>query len=343
MRRYIPLLWLTFFILAVVFTSNIYLAGYADKSTKDYANSITVYTSIPIETAALLAAEYEKNTKVKVNFIPLSGNEIVDKVSAEVKEPQADAVLTNKEVLNKIKLSSNALQSYASENTDIISQKFRASDGMWVGVWYDPIVFCTNKDYLSHALHLPTGWEALVKDDHIRIGITDFMAADDAANLYYSMSADFGESAAMNLFRSLHPKIIQYSKFLVTPVRMAGMGEVDVAIAVQSEAMKYVKDGFPIQIIYPEEGSSYSLTGFGILSGTKHKAETVQFMHWLVSDDAQMCLQANKFFFMPTNQESLAYKSFSGKNLILLKNDVNYTKKEKETLLDNWVKNVRFG
>lgn len=342
MRRYIPLLWLTFFILAVVFASNVYLAGYADKSTKGQVNSIAVYTSIPVETAALLAAEYEKNTKVKINFIPLSEREIIDKFSEDENWTEADAVLTSKAVLQKIKSSRQALQVYTSENIDIISQKFRDTDGTWVGVWYDPIVFCANKDYLAHAMYLPTGWEALASQQ-LRIGITDFMAADAAANLYCTISAEYGEIAASNLFKALHPKIIQYSKFLVTPVRMAGMGEVDVAVVVQSEAMRYVKDGFPIQVIYPEEGTSYTLTGFGILKGAKHKTEVVQFMHWLISDDAQMCLQSNKFFFVPTNQESLSYKSFSGKNLQLFKKDMNYTEAEKDDLLNRWVKNIRFG
>ena len=52
------------------------------------------------------------------------------------------------------------------------------------------------------------------------------MAADAAANLYFSLLAAYGDQAAFRLMAALHPKVVQYVKFLSTPVRMAGMGEV---------------------------------------------------------------------------------------------------------------------
>ena len=62
----------------------------------------------------------------------------------------------------------------------------------------------------------------------------------------------------------IHPKVVRYAKYLSTPVRMTGMGESDVAIAVQSEVIRYINDNYPLSIIYPKDGTAYQLTAVGI-------------------------------------------------------------------------------
>lgn len=339
MRRYIPLVWLAFFVFSTAFVGNIYLAGYADQSGTEPAGSIVVYTDLPVETAAALAEEYEKGTKVRVNFIPLSREEIIERLKVKDR-PLADALLASESTLRSAQ-QSGALAGYSSEQADIVPERFKEANGTWVGVWYDPIVFCANRDYLKNAVVLPTGWESLAASPNVRIGITDFLAADASAQLLFALASEYGEEAAFRLLKILQPHVVQYAKYLITPVRMAAMSEVDVAVAVQSEAMRYVNDGFPVRIIYPEQGTSYMLTGAAILKRAEHAELAEEFVRWLLQDDVQMCLQKNRFFFVPTNQELLSYKVFAGKNLRLFEKPVLLDQKQKERLLDQWVKKVR--
>ena len=60
--------------------------------------------------------------------------------------------------------------------------------------------------------------------------------------------------------QQIHAKVVRYAKYLSTPVRMVGMGEADVAIAVQSETLRYINDNYPISIIYPKDGTAYQLS-----------------------------------------------------------------------------------
>ena len=175
----------------------------------------------------------------------------------------------------------------------------------------------------------------------MRVGITDFFAADASANLFFSMMSQFGDAATYDILRGIQPKVVQYSKYLSTPVRMAGMGEVDISIAVQSEVMRYIHQGYPLQIIYPEDGTAYTLTGVGLAEGAKNEEQAKAFAEWLLGDEAQLALQSREFFFVPLNPVTIAYKSFPGKDVVLFSRPQDFSPSQRHDLLDRWVKEVR--
>ena len=70
------------------------------------------------------------------------------------------------------------------------------------------------------------------------------------------------------------------------------MGEVDLSVAVESETLRYLQNGYPLKIIYPADGTSWLLTGFGITTKDAEKnLVAAKFADWLLSDEAQLYLQ----------------------------------------------------
>lgn len=342
MRRYLPLLLIAFFVLIIVLAGSFFLPGYADQQNPDNVPHITVYTNLPVEPIAVLTQEYEKVQNIKVNVVSLADDALLARLKLEADNPRADIVIADRSLLEAAR-ESHCLAPSASEQTDMIAERFKNADNYWTGIWYDPIVFAANQDFLKTLPQSPAKWSDLVKDNKWRIGLTDFLAADAYANLLYTMAAVNGENQTLDYFKKIHPKVVQYAKFLATPVRMAGMGEVDIAIAVQSEAIRYCNDNFPIQIIYPEEGTAYLLTGAGLVKGTSHATDARQFIDWLLQDGAQVTLRINKFFFNPTNPESYLAKGIAAKNLRLFDTEVEITKEQQHRLMDRWVQTVRLG
>lgn len=343
MRRYTSLLLISFTVVLVFAASTMYLAGYADRVEQSKTvQSIDVYTTLPVEQVAVLAVEYEHANNVKVNFVPLSSKDLLTKIKAEKDSASgADAVLADKETLQQVK-ALGALAQYNTEQADLVAGSLKDAESAWVGVWYDPIVFCANRDYLKAAPQIPETWAELADSKGIRIGLTDFLAAEASANLLFTLVAQYDEERVFTMLRKLHPQVVQYAKYLSTPVRMAGMGEVDISVAVQSEAIRYINEGFPLTLVYPTDGTAYRLTGAGILAKAPDDGLAGrQFVRWLLEDEAQQCLQQKQFFFVPTNRETLAYKSFSGKNLVLFENYSTMTAEQRHDLLDRWVKNIR--
>jgi iron(III) transport system substrate-binding protein len=343
MRRYLPLLLLSFFVVVLITAGTTFLAGYAGRESPENYKKIVVYTTLPLEEVTVLAQEYEKSSGVRVALIPLSPADLLIKARYESGTPQAaDLLLTSQAMLQAAK-KGKMLATFTSETVDLIPDRFSDDDGCWVGTWYDPIVFAANKDFLKSLPRSPNQWADLAKPGSFRLVLTDFLAADASANLLYSLAAVNGETQALSYLAKIHPKIVQYSKFLVTPPRMAGLGEADIAVAVQSESMRYVKDGFPLQIIYPEDGTAYLLTGVGLLAGAPHAAEAKRFIDWLIQDPAQEVLQQNRFYFVPTNPETKAYQELSAKSISLFEIEDKLTAEQKAKLLDKWVQTVRLS
>lgn len=337
MRRYTALLITSFMLLVMAIGGSMYLSGHVENHKQaGTLPSITVYTMLPVETVAPLAEEYERNHKVKVSFIPIDEQELSQRIGDTGK---ADLLLADSVVLNHI-AAAGWLVPYHSEVGDAVSDELKDPNGFWIGTWYDPMVFCLNRDYVARQDVLPLSWQELA-NSNARVGITDLLAADAASNLMFSLVSQYGEENTINMMKKLHPKTVQYSKYLSTPVRMAGMGEVDISIAVQSEVMRYINDGFPLTITYPQEGTSAILIGTGLLLNAPHSEQARAFADWLQGDEAQLTLQRNNFFFVPANRNILAYKKLTGKDIKLFLPFVDLSKERKQGLLDKWMKEVR--
>jgi len=309
------------------------------KDSERPMREITALTTLPPALSNVISAEYEKKYKVRVNFaaIPEGG------VNASLTQTNLNPalVIADKETLINDK---NSFKPYISTYWDAAPEAMKDKDALWTGVWFDPIVFCVNSDYLRANKTVPLSWQNLAKAK-VRIGMTDFVAASAQANLMFSMIAQYGDAAAYQILRGIHPNVTQYAKFLNNPVRQAGMGEADIAIAVESEAIRYMNDDYPLKIIYPRDGTAYMLIGTGIIKNLTAEEDTdaKKFADWLQTDEAHQILQKNGFYFIPTNPETLTYKSFAGKDMLLYTMDANFTKQQKHDFLDRWVKYIRLG
>lgn len=343
MRRFLPLLLMASFLLTMVVVGTTHLAGgIAGKQNPKSIRILTVYATIPVEQVSVLAQDFEKIFNIQVNLVILTEQELRNRLRIEVDDPKADLIITSRQSLEQVRVG-QLLQPSSSEQTDIIPNRFKDNDDFWVGLWIDPIVFAANQDYVRKSSSLPTKWSDLAKEPKLRLAITDFFAAEASANLLYTLVAVQGEEQTFNYLKKLHPQIVQYAKFLATPVRMAGMGEADVAIAVQSETLRYVKEGFPIQIIYPEEGTAYMLIGAGLVKGASHSIEAKQFLDWLLHENAQKVLEKNRFFLISTNPETTQYKNLTSNSIKLFEKEANYTPEQRQKIVDTWMQTVRFG
>lgn len=346
MRRYTNFV-LTAFMLCLAAIAGMTFPVDADKKISGAPTAeLTAYTTLPAETAAILSEVYERENHVRVNFVPMTSKEILQKIRDDaVSDPTVvrtvDIVVTDSKILREA-AELNLLTPYTSEINDAVKDIFKDEHDRWVGVWYDPIVFCANKDFMRTTVNLPDTWEKLSKAGKIRVGITDFLAADASANLMFQMIANFGDTKTYEILSNLHPKVVQYAKFLSNPVRQAGMGEVDISVAVESETLRYLQNGYPLKIIYPADGTSCLLTGFGITTTDPAKnLVAAKFADWLLSDEVQLYLQTNGFYFVPTNPQTLAYKSFAGKNLVLFDDRQEFSYEQQRAFLDRWIRDVR--
>lgn len=341
MRRYLPLLLISF-LLVVAAVAGTFLAGQASRQNPENIRSITVFTTLPVEQAAALAQEYEKTAGIRVNVVPLTANDLITRLKLEAAAPCADLVLAGADTLETAK-QAKLLAAFSSAQTDIIPARFCDVADFWTGLWYDPVVFAANRDFLKKLPQPPAKWADLPAPEGVRLVMTDFLVADEAANLLYTMAAAQGEERTLAYLAGLHPHIVQYAKFLATPARVTGLGEADVAITMQSEALRYVKDGFPLQIIMPADGTAVSVIGAGIAACSPRAADAARFFDWLTGDGALSVLAKTRCYLVPANPESKLDKEYNSKDLALFTYKAALTADQKAKLLDRWVQTVRLS
>ena len=172
--------------------------------------------------------------------------------------------------------------------------------------------------------------------------MTDFVASQNAANLLYNMVEYKGEPEALEYLHSLKPHVVQHAKFLSTPVRLTALGEINIGIGNLSDVAQYNRHGYPIKFIYPKDGTSYYVTGAAVLKNSKHKADSVEFINWLLSTKTAKYMVENNFTYMFTNPEIDEPKDSIGQDLVLWPVNGGYTMEGKKLLLNHWVSQVRF-
>ena len=247
MRRYL-IIFLSIFLFALAALAGTTYSIGADEKISPI-QQLTAYTTLPAETATISAEPYENQNNVRVNFTILAPKDLLQKMQDDaVSDPTVvktvDLVIADSEVLNQA-AQLNLLTPNATEINDAVKNDFKDEVDRWIGIWYDPIVFCASRDFLRNVNDIPNTWETLSKTENLRIGITDFLAADAASNLMIQLIGNFGDAKTYEILRGLHPKVVQYTKYLSNPVRQAGMGEVDISVAVASESFRYLQENYP--------------------------------------------------------------------------------------------------
>lgn len=347
MRRYIPLLLVGLCILFVILATLLYTTQIVgQKNQKErfvpVTKTLTVYTTIPTDMAMIIAEQYKRENNIQINFIQLNSNELQQKLINEKNPNGADLIIADSQILEKI-AQRGLLAGNISEQEDIVLDRFKSPTNQWIGIWYDPIVFCYNLDYVKNNWYIPTSWEKLMQVPQIKIAMTDFTVASASSNVLYSLIENKGDIYTFALLKNLHSKVQRYAKYLSTPVRMVGMAEADMAIAVQSETLRYIHDDYPLTIVYPEDGTTYQLTAVGILNASKEPTAAADFIKWLLGDDVQMELQRHQYYYVPTNYSSLTYKEFAGKNIVFMEKYTILDDINKKIYLDKWVKDIRLA
>lgn len=344
MRRYWVQLLSSLLIIIVVLVGVLYLADAAkDKRAHPAKDELTVYTTLPSDMTEVLSAAYEQVSGVRVQFKTMDGDELLAALRTEAKgNDGVPLVLADSQLLERA-AAEGELVPYISETNDMVKDNLRQKDGFWTGVWYDPMVFVVNRDYMKSLRHVPDTWQELAETD-ARIGVTDFMAADAAANLLYSQTAQFGDQQTLAIWQKIHPHVVQYARYLSNPVRQTGMGDADIGVSVESEALRYIHEGYPLKLVYPADGTAVIVTGTGLaVGGAKKDVKKAQaFADWLLSDNAQLALQSHEYFFLPTNPNTIMHKIFPGRNVVFFTKSANFTPEQRKALLDRWVRKVRF-
>ncbi len=111
---------------------------------------------------------------------------------------------------------------------------------------------------------------------------------------------------AFEYFTALHQNILQYTRSGSAPGRMAGSGEIAVAIIFSHDCVKLQVEGFEGILIgtFPEEGTGYEIGGMGIIANAPELEAAKVWYDWALTPEAQAIAATVNSLQLPTNPET---------------------------------------
>lgn len=192
-----------------------------------------------------------------------------------------------------------------------------------------------NTDVLkARSLPVPKNYYDLLKPEYKGlVSMSDPRASGTGYMFLKSLVNAWGEEKAFEYFDKLSTNISQFKASGAAPVNALAQKEVAVALGITNNAVIKINEGIPLDIIFFEEGSPYSLYGQSIIKG-KDKRQSVKnvFEYMIRTLNISNCqlfapekIYKDKDFEIKNFPKNIKYADMS-----------NDTLEEKKRLLEKW-------
>lgn len=193
-----------------------------------------------------------------------------------------------------------------------------------------------NTDILNkYGLEIPTCYQDLLKPEYEGlVAMPDPKSSGTGYFFYKSWVNTMGTEKALEFVDKLHGNLKQFTESGSGPIKLLKQGEIAIGLALTFQAVGEINDGQPFEIIYPETGSPYSLTGTALLKGHEEKEGVREVYDFIINE------------FLIYDKENFSPEGIYEGQINLMKNypqDIPYADmtgiqddKEKERLLEIW-------
>ena len=183
-------------------------------------------------------------------------------------------------------------------------------------------------------LAMPESYEDLLKSEYKGlISMPNPKSSGTGYIFLKSLVNAWGEERAFEYFDKLTPNILQYTSSGSGPVNALVQGEVAIGLGMTSQAVTQINEGAPLEIIFFEEGSPYTIYGQSIIKGKEERACVKEVFDFMVNTLNYEC--AEKYFPEKIYKDIDFEVQNYPKNIIysdMSNNDID----EKTHLLDRW-------
>jgi len=151
---------------------------------------------------------------------------------------------------------------------DAVQSKYYAPE-----VRYGGCIIINTQRLAQLGLDKPTCYEDLL-DPQYKNQIT--MANPSSSGTGYmvllSLVNAWGEQQALDYFDKLSENVLSFTSSGSGPVNSLILGETAIGIGMTSQAVTKINEGYPLEIMFFEEGSPYSMYGQAIIEGKQERA-----------------------------------------------------------------------
>lgn len=304
------------------------------------AETVKAYTTFEEPMAKQIFDAFEKDTGIKVEWVRLSGGEVVARLEAEKQNPQA-GIWVGGVGTQHIEAKNKGLTTpYNSPEASRVPQKFRDKDRYWTGLYLGNLSFAGNTKRMKElGLPMPTSWADLTKPIYAK---KIRMAHPSTSGTSYNVMTtvirlnDGDENKAFAYLKKLNKAIDQYTKSGSAPGKSAAIGEVPIAIGYEHDQLRLKAQGAPIEIVVPSEGVGYETASMSIIKNGPNPVASKKLYNWILSDKANKII--SEWYLTPLAGSGKNGGSM-GKIKLVNQND-EWDAANKSRLIERWNKEI---
>ncbi len=257
---------------------------------------VTIYHSHPADWTEPLFREFEEKTGIKVNVVGAGTGELLARIQAEKDNPLGD-IIWGGDAASYVNLQADYMEPYVSPEATSFPDKYKDPNGYWVAFNVEPSVIIYNTKLVSEA-DAPKSW-ADICDPKFKgqIATADpSKSSTGFVQLVSMMRATGGDDDTLayewleKLVTNLDGKVQSSSSLTYKTVVD---GEYKIGLTFEEAAIKYVRAGADIAIVYPEEGQNVALVPIGMIKNCKNPDNAKAFIDFALSKEVQS--QLNSF------------------------------------------------
>ena len=143
-----------------------------------------------------------------------------------------------------------------------------------------------NQDILNkYNLEAPKTYEDLLKPEYQGlIAMPDPKSSGTGYFFYKSWVNSWGTDKALEYVDKLHRNLKQFTESGSGPIKLLKQGEIAIGLALTFQAVNEINAGQPFEIIFPENGSPFSLTGTALLKGRENNNEICEIYDFIINE-----------------------------------------------------------
>lgn len=229
-------------------------------------------------------AEKFPEYNVVVKYMP-TGNAAA-KVLAEGEKTEIDIIVgLETGYLNKLKDNLADVSKYS--HVDYVDGLGLAdNDNLWVTWEKQAGAIIVNTEILNkYGLEAPKTYDDLLKPEYKGlVAMPNPNSSGTGYFFYKNWVNEWGDEGALEYVDKLYPNVKQFTSSGSGPIKLLKQGEIAVGLALTFQAVQESNDGQPFEIIFPPEGSPYSLTGSTIVKGHDSKKGVEEVFEFIAND-----------------------------------------------------------
>ncbi len=147
------------------------------------------------------------------------------------------------------------------------------NNNLWITWERQAGAIVVNQDVLDkYGLEAPKSYADLLKPEYKGlIAMPDPKSSGTGYFFYKTWVNTMGEEGALDYVDQLYGNLKQFTESGSGPIKLLKQGEVAIGLALTFQAVNEINVGQPLEIIFPETGSPYSLTGAAVIKGHTQK------------------------------------------------------------------------